>query len=274
MKYFILINQQVLSETELDIIDGAILDYIYFYCSSQNEKIKKQRIIDKNEIWTWIDYSTLLADMPMLKLKSRGILTLRINKIEQAGYIKTKRFQHMKKYFQITAKFDELSIQMNRAIHSDKQGYSPDRIAPIQSREPIKIKNNKDIDKKENLFNKSRVSPQKQNNTNNKKNVSKADTLSEKSLIHKQVVSLFDFYKALFIKRISSTPPIFDWAICERNAKPFIKQFGLERTKRFVNYYLSSPKNKSDREKFENCSWSLRCFLTADTFHRISIKVK
>lgn len=134
MKYYILINQLVLSKTELDIIDGAILDYIYFYCNSQNEKIKKQRITDEDgEIWTWVDYQSLLKDMPMLKLKSGGVLTLRMNKIEKAGYIKTTRFQHMKKYFRLTAKSDGLFIQMNRAIQSSEQ-------VPIQSDEPIKTK--------------------------------------------------------------------------------------------------------------------------------------
>ena len=118
MKYFILINQQVLAETNLDIIDGALLDYIYFYCNSQNEKVKKQRITEKNNnIWTWVDYKRMLEDMPMIKIKSIGAITARINKIEKVGYIKTKRFQHMKKYFQMTALSDGLFIQMNRAIH-------------------------------------------------------------------------------------------------------------------------------------------------------------
>jgi len=146
MKYFILINQQVLSETELDIVDGAILDYIYFYCNSQNEKVKKQRITDEDgEIWTWVDYNSLLKDMPMLKIKTIGAITPRINKIEKEDYIKTKRFQHMKKYFRMTEKSDGLFIQTREAIHIDEQGYSSKRIAPIHINEPIKNKQyNKD----------------------------------------------------------------------------------------------------------------------------------
>ena len=145
MKYTILINQQVLSKTDLDVIDGAILDYIYFYCNSQNEKVKKQRITDKDgEIWTWVNYSALLKDMPMLKIKSVGAITPRVDKIENSGYIRTKRFQHMKKYFQMTAKSDGLFIQMNRAIHIDEQGYSSKRIGAIHIDEPIKNKYNKE----------------------------------------------------------------------------------------------------------------------------------
>ncbi len=135
MKYFILINQQILSKTELDIIDGAILDYIYFYCNSQNEKIKKQRINENGELWTWINYKSLLEDMPMLKIKSAGAITPRIEKIEKSGYVRTKHFQHQKKYFQMTAKSDGLFIQMNRAIHTDEQ-------IAVHIDEPIK---NKDI---------------------------------------------------------------------------------------------------------------------------------
>jgi len=139
MKYFILINQQVLSKTELDIIDGAILDYIYFYCNCRNKKVEQQRIIDKqNRVWTWVDYRSLLKDMPILKIKSIGAITLRINRIEHSGYIKTMRFQNMKKYFRMTAKSDELFIQMNRAIHTDEQGYSSKRTAPIHIDELIK----------------------------------------------------------------------------------------------------------------------------------------
>ena len=150
MKYYITINQLVLSETDLDVIDGAILDYIYFYCNTPNEKVKKQRITDEEgEIWTWIDYQSLIKDMPMLKFKSAGVLTLRINKIEKTGYIKTKRFQHMKKYFCMTAKSEGLFILMNRAIQSREQVKTPNKADPIQSREPIKVIKNKYINSKD-----------------------------------------------------------------------------------------------------------------------------
>ena len=144
MKYIIIINQQILSKTNLDIVDGAILDYIKFYCGSQNEKIKKQRIIEKKETWTWIDYSTLLKDMPLLKIKNTGAITRRITRIEENGYIKTKRFKHAKKYFKITAKFDELLIDVNSPIDTGQQPYSPVSIDAIDTGQPIKNKYNKE----------------------------------------------------------------------------------------------------------------------------------
>ena len=47
MKYTITINQAVLAETSLDLLDAAILDYLYVYCNSLNEKIEAQRIRDE-----------------------------------------------------------------------------------------------------------------------------------------------------------------------------------------------------------------------------------
>jgi len=124
MKYNININQLVLSKTQLDLTDCAILDYLYIYCNSQNSKIEKQRIRKDGEIWTWVNYQTLLTDMPLLKIKSSGALTPRIKRIEKEGYITTKRFTHQKLFIKLNSKIDELFIQMNRAIHENEQSYS------------------------------------------------------------------------------------------------------------------------------------------------------
>jgi len=44
MKYNININQLVLSKTQLDLTDCAILDYLYIYCNSQNRKLKNKEL--------------------------------------------------------------------------------------------------------------------------------------------------------------------------------------------------------------------------------------
>lgn len=139
MKFTITMNQQILSKTDLDVMDGAILDYIYFFCNSPSEKIKEKRIIEEKEVWSWIDHKTLLKDMPMLKIKSTGALTPRINKIEKAGFIRTKHFQNRKKYYQMTAKSDELFIYMNKTVHTDEQYCSYKR---TNKDKRIKKKNN------------------------------------------------------------------------------------------------------------------------------------
>ena len=122
MKYNININQLVLSKTSLDIIDCAILDYIYFYCSSTNKKIDKQRKREDNgDCWTWINFETLLKDMPLLRIKSKSALTPRIKRIESEGYITTNRFRNQKLFIKLNEKIDELFIQTNRAVHEYEQ---------------------------------------------------------------------------------------------------------------------------------------------------------
>lgn len=114
MKYNININQFVLSKTSLDIIDCSILNYIYFYCSSPNKKIEKQRKREENgDCWTWIDFGTLLNDMPLLRIKSKGALTPRIKKIENEGYITTRRDSNQKLFIKLNEKIDELFTDMN-----------------------------------------------------------------------------------------------------------------------------------------------------------------
>lgn len=121
MKYNININQSILSKTNLDLVEGAILDYVYFYCNSLNKKIDSQRIKDEFGTWTWINYQTLLKDMPLLRIKSSGALTPRIKSIEDAGYIETRREGNQKLFIRLTDKTDELFIETNRAIHQNKQ---------------------------------------------------------------------------------------------------------------------------------------------------------
>jgi hypothetical protein len=121
MKYNININQKAIAETKLDIIDASILDYVIFYCKSINKKIEKQRIKDEEGEWTWINFEVLLKDMPLLKIKSRGALTPRIRKIEEAGYITLKRIVNQKLFIKLTDKTDELFIEVNRAVHADEQ---------------------------------------------------------------------------------------------------------------------------------------------------------
>ena len=77
MKYTIYINQKELSKTDFDLVDAAILDYLYFICNSKNEKIEKQRING----YTWVDYNKILTDNPLLRIKSKGALSRRIKKI-------------------------------------------------------------------------------------------------------------------------------------------------------------------------------------------------
>lgn len=144
MKYNININQLILADTSLDIIDSAIIDYLYFYCNSINEKIENHRIRDETGVWTWVNYGTILEDMPLLRIKSTASLTPRIKKIEDAGFISTKRVDNQKLFIKLNSSIDELFIKTNRAVRETKQSYSVtrtnnntiDNTTTIREREP------------------------------------------------------------------------------------------------------------------------------------------
>lgn len=121
MKYRIEINQEKLSETNIDVIDASILDYIMFYCKSPNKKIDKQRIKDEDGDWTWINFGTILKDMPLLRIKSKSSLTPRIKKLEDAGYISSKKINNQKLFVKLNEKIDELFAETNRAVRKYEQ---------------------------------------------------------------------------------------------------------------------------------------------------------
>jgi hypothetical protein len=104
VKYSININQLVLAETSLDIVDAAILDFLTFICNSRNEKVEAERRRDERGSWTWVDYGHLLRDMPLLKITDKSAISRRIQKIEQEGYITTRRVGNQGLYVLLTAK--------------------------------------------------------------------------------------------------------------------------------------------------------------------------
>lgn len=113
MKYNININQKALAESGLDLIDCAILDWLIIICNSKNQAIQDKRMSGL----TWVDYKTLLKDMPLLKIKSPSALTPRFKKIEKSGYIKcqTKREGSVTKmYVSLEKKIDSLFIEINK----------------------------------------------------------------------------------------------------------------------------------------------------------------
>jgi hypothetical protein len=127
VKYSVNINQQALAHTTLDMNDAAILDYLYVYCNSRSEKIEAQRLRDADGIWTWVDYGTLIDEMPLLRIKSAAAITPRIQHIEREGYISTKRVGHQKLFVKLNSLVDELFIKPNSSIHQTKQSYSVSR---------------------------------------------------------------------------------------------------------------------------------------------------
>jgi hypothetical protein len=146
MKYTIYINQKELSKTDFDLVDGAILDYLYFICNSKNEKIEEQRING----YTWVDYSKIIDDNPLLRIKSKGALSKRVKQMEELGFIKLNEIRkngHKLKYFALTKKSDSLFTQTLDPIHQNENPIHQ-KENPIHQSEPIStikdytIKNN------------------------------------------------------------------------------------------------------------------------------------
>lgn len=87
MKYSILgFNQLKIMETELDLTDLLILNYILQACGSP----KMKHILDGTEYpLVWIQHKKLSEDLPILRI-SEGTLRNRLTKLKQGGYISSK----------------------------------------------------------------------------------------------------------------------------------------------------------------------------------------
>lgn len=108
MQYTININQEKLANTKLDLIEAAILEYLYHYCSSVSPKIEKQRLVDDSGVWTWIDLKQLAKDMPLLRINNSTALSRRIPQIREAGFINYKHGLGKKLFVKLTPKCDSL----------------------------------------------------------------------------------------------------------------------------------------------------------------------
>jgi len=86
IKYYIIINQAAVRQIskKLTLKDMAIFDYIYNIHKSGSDKIK--RIIYKQREYTWVNYSHLLKQMPLLQC-SKASITRAIQRLEKYGLI-------------------------------------------------------------------------------------------------------------------------------------------------------------------------------------------
>ena len=151
MKYSIFINQKEMSKTDLDLVDGAILDYLHGICNSKNVKIEEQRING----YTWVDYNKLLNDNPLLRMKSKSALSRRVKKMENSGFIKSierKSNGHKLKYFVLTKKSNSLFIQAKKPIHKNEKPIRENEKPIRENEKPIR-ENEKPIRENEPISN-------------------------------------------------------------------------------------------------------------------------
>jgi len=92
VKYTITINQLAISKIEaeaekikIDIRDAAILDYIIGWINAK----KADRIIKNNEEFTRINFKHMIAEMPILNIRSKDSVSSRIKKLKSVGLLDT-----------------------------------------------------------------------------------------------------------------------------------------------------------------------------------------
>jgi hypothetical protein len=124
MKYFIGVNQKIWLDKypEADIETALIFDIIKNFCALRNKKIKK--LILDNEEYTWINYQMIIDELPMLRFRSKGSISSRVNLLKKIGLIKPFRAPEGSIYIRLTEKASELIFDI--PVHLDEQIVSVD----------------------------------------------------------------------------------------------------------------------------------------------------
>lgn len=91
---------------ELDIVDAAIVDYVYHLCASLHPQVQLKR----TEGGTWIDFEHLLQECPWLGINNKMSISRRIEKLEKAGLLTKDRTGNQKLYIQPTEKLANLYL--------------------------------------------------------------------------------------------------------------------------------------------------------------------
>jgi DNA-binding MarR family transcriptional regulator len=133
MKYFIGINQKVWLDKypKVDLETALIFDIIKNFCAVRNNKIKK--FILDNEEYTWINYQMIIDELPMLKFKSKGSISPRVNLLKKIGLIRTFRAPEGSIYVRLTEKASELIFDI--PVHKNEQAVHIDEQPPVHLNE-------------------------------------------------------------------------------------------------------------------------------------------
>ncbi len=111
MKYNLNLNLKALYETTPQIAGYVkeihVLDYLILICGSQSRNVIKKRITRHNREYTWVNYTHLIKEVPLLNIKSKGTVTKILDKLTELGYITTYSRVKGRKY-----------IHLNELCHS------------------------------------------------------------------------------------------------------------------------------------------------------------
>jgi len=122
MKYYISVNQIVLSKTKLDIKDAAILDYLRAFCLADDKNVRRLTIEEggKRYNYTWINFNHLIKEMPLLGIKNKASISERIKKIEKEGFIKVFRAPDRSLYIRLLPKIKELEFYEGVSLNKQR----------------------------------------------------------------------------------------------------------------------------------------------------------
>lgn len=88
MDYVIVVNQVGVVRSGLadktDLVDWAIINYVARWILKRERACK---ILIRDEEFIWIDYGTLLKELPLLGIKSKSVLSRRITKLCELGLL-------------------------------------------------------------------------------------------------------------------------------------------------------------------------------------------
>lgn len=205
------------------------------YATAVYASLSRHAAFSTQECWPNID---LIAKQHNI---SRPSVTKGIKNLEEYNIIKVNRSRdekgHKKNTYFLIDKSEWKPTQVNDvALENKTQGNV--RTKPKATTLPIRVPRRKDPHHAEQ---------------------------SSANILHLQIIELFDLYKEVFTQKVSSTPPIFNWGMCEKLAKPWVKSLGLERMKELLTIYLSS-----DNKFFKENAYSLSCFLSTNILHRLN----
>lgn len=108
MKYALTINLEALFKlvTNYTYNEAAILDYLFFLCSSPSDRILR---INIGEIeYTWVDSASLLANLPFLSFNNGASVSRTIKRLEKDKFISIYNGKNYKMYIHLMPKIMKL----------------------------------------------------------------------------------------------------------------------------------------------------------------------
>jgi hypothetical protein len=113
---------------KLDITDLAILDYIHGWCVAP----KADRIIIDHKEYTRINYTHLIEEMPILRIREKDTVSVRIKKLRAHDLIETFQSKDNTLYVRQTKKCYEI-------FFSDDNNHSDDRKQQTYPKKPDSV---------------------------------------------------------------------------------------------------------------------------------------